>query len=48
MARVELRNIRKSFGATEVIRGVDLSIDKGEFVVFRMREVHRPETDFRT
>ena len=34
MARVELRNIHKSFGATEVIRGVDLSIDKGEFVVF--------------
>ncbi|MXW85180.1 MAG: ABC transporter ATP-binding protein, partial [Boseongicola sp. SB0667_bin_21] len=34
MARVELRNIHKSFGATEVIRGVDLSIDKGEFLVF--------------
>ncbi len=34
MARVELRNIHKSFGATEVIRGVDLSIDRGEFVVF--------------
>ncbi len=34
MAQVELRNIRKSFGATEVIRGVDLSIDRGEFVVF--------------
>ena len=34
MAQVELRNIRKSFGATEVIRGVDLSIERGEFVVF--------------
>ncbi|WP_427939366.1 ABC transporter ATP-binding protein [Achromobacter marplatensis] len=34
MARVELRDIRKSFGATEVIRGLDLSIDRGEFVVF--------------
>ena len=34
MAQVELRNIHKSFGTTEVIRGVDLLIDRGEFVVF--------------
>ncbi len=34
MAQVELRNIHKSFGATEVIRGVDLNIDSGEFLVF--------------
>lgn len=33
MASVELRNIRKSFGAVEVIRDVSLSIEEGEFVV---------------
>ena len=27
---LELRNVRKSFGATEIIRGVDLSIARGE------------------
>jgi len=34
VAAVELRNVRKSFGTVDVIKGVDLSIDKGEFVVF--------------
>ena len=34
MAAVELRNVRKSFGTVDVIKGVDLTIDKGEFVVF--------------
>src|ERR687889_433152 len=34
MAGVILRGVRKSFGATEVIHGVDLSIGHGEFVVF--------------
>ena len=33
MARVELVNVRKSFGAVEVIRGVDLDIAQGEFIV---------------
>jgi len=32
MAQVELRNIRKSFDGAEVIRGVDLEIEAGEFV----------------
>ncbi|MEH6526583.1 MAG: ABC transporter ATP-binding protein [Sneathiella sp.] len=27
---IELRNLRKSFGPTEIIRGVDLQIEKGE------------------
>ena len=31
---LELRQIRKSFGAVDVIHGVDLAIDEGEFVVF--------------
>jgi ABC-type sugar transport system ATPase subunit len=31
---VELRGVRKSFGAVSVIEGVDLGIQKGEFVVF--------------
>ncbi|ODT82947.1 MAG: sugar ABC transporter ATP-binding protein [Pelagibacterium sp. SCN 64-44] len=34
MASIELRNIRKSFGVVEVIKGVDLTIRKGEFMVF--------------
>ncbi|WP_298162943.1 sn-glycerol-3-phosphate ABC transporter ATP-binding protein UgpC [Brevundimonas sp.] len=34
MADVALSGIRKSFGATEVLKGVDLTIADGEFVVF--------------
>jgi multiple sugar transport system ATP-binding protein len=33
MASVEIRNVRKSFGATAVIHGVNVSIGDGEFVV---------------
>lgn len=34
MTKVRLKDIRKRFGNAEVIRGVDLDIDSGEFVVF--------------
>ena len=34
MAEVILRNIVKSFGSVHVIKGVDLDIETGEFVVF--------------
>ena len=34
MAQVELKNVNKACGKTEVIRDVDLEINKGEFVVF--------------
>ncbi len=34
MAEVELRDVRKSFGAVGVIEGVNLTIGNGEFVVF--------------
>ncbi|HEU4518903.1 MAG TPA: ABC transporter ATP-binding protein, partial [Microvirga sp.] len=34
MSRIVLRGLTKSFGRTPVIRGVDLSIGAGEFVVF--------------
>ena len=34
MALVRYRNVRKSFGAHEIIRGVDLDIVDGEFIVF--------------
>lgn len=34
MAGLTLRNVRKSFGATEVMHGIDLDIEDGEFVVF--------------
>jgi len=33
MATVKLRDIRKSFGSVEVIKGVDIDVDDGEFVV---------------
>ncbi len=34
MADVILKNLRKSFGSVEVIKGVDIEIKDGEFVVF--------------
>jgi multiple sugar transport system ATP-binding protein len=34
MANIQLSNLRKSFGAVDVIRGIDLEIRKGEFMVF--------------
>ncbi|MFZ5964828.1 ABC transporter ATP-binding protein [Thalassococcus sp. BH17M4-6] len=34
MARVELKQVRKSFGSAEVIKGIDLDIAHGEFCVF--------------
>ncbi|WP_137152898.1 ABC transporter ATP-binding protein [Devosia sp. FKR38] len=34
MASIELRNIRKAFGVVEVIKGVNLEVRKGEFMVF--------------
>jgi multiple sugar transport system ATP-binding protein len=34
MANVVLKNIRKSFGNLEIIKGVDLNLNHGEFVVF--------------
>jgi multiple sugar transport system ATP-binding protein len=34
MAKIELKNLKKSYGAVNVIKGVDLIIEKGEFMVF--------------
>ena len=33
-ATIELRSVRKSFGAVDVIHGLDLKVEAGEFVVF--------------
>ncbi len=33
-ARSRLRNIRKSYGAVDVIKGIDLDVNDGEFLVF--------------
>ncbi|WP_105432410.1 ABC transporter ATP-binding protein [Neorhizobium sp. T6_25] len=33
-AKIELRDVRKSFGAVNIIHGLDLSIEGGEFIVF--------------
>ena len=34
MANITLKSVRKSFGGIEVIKGIDLEIRKGEFMVF--------------
>lgn len=34
MAYLQLDNIQKSFGDAHIIKGVNLEIDKGEFIVF--------------
>ena len=34
MAELQLTGVRKSFGAVDVIKGVDLHIESGEFIVF--------------
>ena len=34
MATVELTNVSKSYGTVEVLRNINLSLEKGEFVVF--------------
>jgi ABC-type sugar transport system ATPase subunit len=34
MTSVVLKDIRKSFGSLEVIKGIDLTVEKGEFCVF--------------
>ncbi len=34
MGRLSLRGIRKRYGAVDVIQGVDLDVDDGEFLVF--------------
>ncbi|MBH9552610.1 ABC transporter ATP-binding protein [Inhella gelatinilytica] len=31
---IELRGLRKSFGATDILKGIDLVLDEGEFLVF--------------
>ncbi|WP_412778317.1 ABC transporter ATP-binding protein [Thalassospira lucentensis] len=34
MAKLELKDVRKSYGPVEVIKGIDLTIEDGEFCVF--------------
>ena len=34
MAKIELKDVKKSYGAVDVIKGIDLTINKGEFMVF--------------
>ena len=34
MASIQLKNVKKSFGAVHVIKGVDLEVRSGEFMVF--------------
>jgi multiple sugar transport system ATP-binding protein len=34
MARISLKNVKKSYGQTHVIKGVDIEIEDGEFCVF--------------
>ncbi len=34
MARISLKDVRKSYGTAHVIKGVDIDIEDGEFCVF--------------
>ena len=34
MSTVEFKNIRKSYGPVEVVKGFDLKVEDGEFVSF--------------
>ena len=34
MAKLELKNVRKSFGSVEVLKGIDLDVEDGKFVAF--------------
>ncbi|NVK29789.1 MAG: ABC transporter ATP-binding protein [Gammaproteobacteria bacterium] len=34
MANIKLKNVKKSYGSVDVIKGIDLDIKKGEFMVF--------------
>jgi alpha-glucoside transport system ATP-binding protein len=34
MSSLEITGLRKSYGAVDVLKGIDLSIEKGEFIVF--------------
>ena len=34
MAHLQFTGLRKSYGDTRILHGIDLSIDDGEFVVF--------------
>ena len=37
MARIELRNIQKFFGAVQVLKDVNLTIEDGEFIAVMAR-----------
>ncbi|MGQ3277786.1 MAG: ATP-binding cassette domain-containing protein, partial [Shinella sp.] len=32
MAQVQIRDVRKSYGTVEVLRGIDVAVEHGEFV----------------
>ena len=34
MTSVKLKSVKKSFGAVDIIKGIDLTIEDGEFCVF--------------
>ncbi|MBL1242614.1 MAG: ABC transporter ATP-binding protein, partial [OCS116 cluster bacterium] len=34
MGKIELKNVEKWFGDVQVIKGLDLEIDDGEFIIF--------------
>ena len=42
---IEIENVRKSFGSLEVLKGIDLTVDKGEVVITLEKADPRPWTD---
>ncbi len=37
MASVQIADVRKAYGSTQVIHGVDIDISDGEFVIWSVR-----------
>ncbi|MDB5834606.1 MAG: transporter-related protein, partial [Caballeronia sp.] len=33
MGALSIRNVRKSFGAVEILKGIDIEIEEGEFLI---------------
>ncbi len=52
MGRIALHDISKSYGAVKVLKGIDLTVEEGELVVFvgpvGLRQVHVAANDLRS
>ena len=51
MGALSIRNVRKSFGATDILKGIDIEVEAGEFLILRgpvgLRQDHAAQHDRR-